>query len=48
LIRREPYQNLGSTYFDERERAAIARLSVRRLERFGFQVTVHAAEAELA
>jgi transposase len=48
LQRREPYQDLGSNYFDERERGAVARQSVRRLERLGFQVTLHAAEAELA
>jgi transposase len=43
LLRRQPYQDLGSTYFDERERAAIARQSVRRLEHLGFQVTLQAA-----
>jgi transposase len=48
LHRREPYQDLGSTSFDERERGAIARQSVRRLERFGFQVTLHTVEADLA
>ena len=48
LQRREPYQDLGSNYFDERERGAVARQSVRRLERLGFQVTLHAAAAELA
>jgi transposase len=44
LSRRQPYQDLGSNYFDERERAAIARQSVRRLEQLGFQVTLHASE----
>jgi hypothetical protein len=34
-------QELGRNYLDERERAAIARESVRRLERPGFQVTLH-------
>ena len=48
LQRREPYQDLGSNYFAERERGAIARQSVRRLERLGFQVTLHTAEADLA
>lgn len=43
LNRRQPYQRYGSTCFEERERAAIARRSVRRLEQLGFQVTVHAA-----
>jgi transposase len=48
LQRRESYHDLGSNYFDERERETIARQSIRRLERLGFQVTLHAAEAELA
>jgi transposase len=41
---REPYQDLERNYFDERERAAIARQSVRRLEQLGFQVTLNALE----
>jgi transposase len=40
LRRRPPYQDLGSNYVDEQERVAIARQSVRRLERLGFQVTL--------
>ncbi len=32
LQRRQPYLDLGSNSFDERERAAIARRSIRRLE----------------
>jgi transposase len=47
LSRCQPYQDLGSNYFDERERAAIARQSVRRLEHLGFQVTLQTA-AEIA
>jgi len=43
LHRRQPYQDLGSNYFDERDRAAIARQSVRRLEHLGFQVSLQAA-----
>ena len=31
----QPYQDVGSNYFDERERSAIARQSVRRLEQLG-------------
>jgi transposase len=38
LQRQQPYQDLGSNYFDERERSAIARQSVRRLEQLGFKV----------
>lgn len=40
LQRQQPYQDLGSNYFDERERSAIARQSVRRLEQLGFKVTL--------
>jgi hypothetical protein len=35
LQRQQPSQDLGSNYFDERERSAIARQSVRRLEQLG-------------
>ena len=35
LHRQQPYQDLGSNYFDVRERSAIARQSVRRLELLG-------------
>ncbi len=44
LQRRQPYQDLGSNYFDERERTAIARQSVRRLEQLGFKVTLETPE----
>jgi transposase len=47
LSRCQPYQDLGSNYIDERERTAIARQSVRRLEHLGFQVTLQTA-AEIA
>ena len=36
LQRRQLYQDLGSNYFDERERTVVARQSVRRLEQLGF------------
>jgi hypothetical protein len=39
---RRPYTDLGANYFDERERQAVARRSVQRLERLGFKVTVEA------
>jgi hypothetical protein len=32
LSRREPYQDLGANYFDERDRQAVQRRLVRRLE----------------
>jgi transposase len=44
LQRQQPYQDLGSNYFDERERSAIARQSVHRLEQLGFKVTLETSE----
>ena len=38
ITRRQPYQDLGSIYFDERNREAVKRRAVRRLEQLGFQV----------
>jgi transposase len=43
LQRQQPYQDLGSNYFDERERSAVARQSVCRLEQLGFKVTLETA-----
>ena len=40
LSRKQPYQDLGSNYFDERDRTLVARQSIRRLEHLGFKVTV--------
>jgi transposase len=37
------YADLGANYFDERDRDATVRRSVRRIERLGFRVTVEAA-----
>ena len=39
----QDYIDLGHGYFEDRDRAAIAKRSVRRLERLGFQVTLQAA-----
>jgi transposase len=36
LKRKEPSQDLGSTYFDERDRTIVARQSIRRLEQLGY------------
>jgi transposase len=44
LQRRQPYEDLGSNYFDERERSSIARQSIRRLEQLGFKVTLETSE----
>ena len=41
LLRRPgPYRDLGPTYFDERDRQAVERRCVRRLEALGFKVTL--------
>ncbi len=40
LTRREPYQDLGVNYFDERDRQAVERRLVRRLEQLGYQVNL--------
>ena len=37
------YRDLGPNYFDERDREAVVRRSVRRIEQLGFKVTVEAA-----
>ena len=39
----QDYIDLGHGYYEERDRAAITKRSVRRLERLGFQVTLQAA-----
>lgn len=38
ITRHETYQDLGANYFDERDREAVKRRAVRRLEKLGFQV----------
>ncbi len=40
LTRREPYQELGATYFDERDRQRVEQRLVRRLERLGYTVNL--------
>lgn len=45
LTRREPYQDLGANYFDERDRQAVERRLVRRLEQLGYEVKLKPAEA---
>lgn len=42
LTRQQPDLDLGSNYFDERDRIIVARQSIRRLEQLGFKVTVEA------
>jgi transposase len=44
LLRRGTrYQDLGPNYFDERDRQAVVRRTVQRLEHLGYRVTVEAA-----
>ena len=40
LRQQQPYHDLGSNYFDERDRTQVARQSIRRLEQSGYTVTV--------
>jgi transposase len=40
LSRKEPYRDLGANYFDERDRQAVQRRLVRRLEHLGYQVQI--------
>ena len=40
LARAEPYHDLGSTYFDERDRRAVERRAVKRLEALGYRVAL--------
>ena len=37
---REPYQDLGSNYFDERQKVSTANRLTRRLEKLGYHVTI--------
>jgi hypothetical protein len=40
LARKEPYHDLGSNYFDERDRVRVEKRLSRRLERLGYRVTL--------
>jgi transposase len=40
LNKREPYRELGNNYFDERDRQAVERRLVRRLQQLGYQVSL--------
>jgi len=40
LTTHEPYRDLGVTYFDERDRQAVERRLVRRLQALGYEVTI--------
>ncbi len=43
LLRKEPYQELGANYFDERERQDVERRLVKRLQRLGYEVILKPA-----
>lgn len=45
ITRQESYQDLGANYFDERDREAVKRRAVRRLEKLGFQVQLQPVAA---
>lgn len=40
LTRKQPYSDLGANYFDERDRQAVTKRCVTRLQRLGFQVSL--------
>ena len=40
LTRRQPYQDLGAAYFDQREQHRVERRLVQRLERLGYEVAL--------
>jgi hypothetical protein len=40
LTRNEPYHDLGVTYFDERDRQAVERRLVKRLQALGYEVSL--------
>jgi transposase len=45
LTNKEPYLDLGSNYFDERERLRVEKRLSRRLERLGYKVTLEPMES---
>jgi transposase len=40
IQRREPYQDLGSNYYDERQKVSTANRLTRRLEKLGYRITI--------
>jgi hypothetical protein len=45
LTRKEPYQDLGATYFDTLDQHRVERRLVRRLERLGYRVSLQPSMA---
>lgn len=48
IKRQQTYQDLGANYFDERDREAVKRRAVARLEKLGFQVQLRSVMAPVA
>jgi transposase len=48
LKRKEPYQELGANYFDERERQEVERRLVKRLQGLGYEVVLQPAVPQAA
>jgi transposase len=48
LTKQQTYQDLGANYFDERDREAVKRRAVRRLEQLGFTVNLTMVEGAAA
>ena len=48
IQRREPYKDLGSNYFDERQKASTANRLTRRLEKLGYRITITPPAAPVA
>lgn len=40
LSKRQPYKELGATYFEERKKDTVVKQSIRRLEALGYEVTI--------
>lgn len=43
LTRQEEYQELGGTYFDERDKQAVTRRLAQRLQQLGYDVSLQPA-----
>ena len=48
ITRQQTYQDLGANYFDERDREAVKRRAVQRLEKLGFQVQLRSVAVPTA
>jgi transposase len=48
IQRREPYQDLGSNYYDERQKVSTANRLTRRLEKLGYRVLITPPATQVA